>query len=400
MPVISKLVKEINPSATLSLKGKVSSLEKQYGFKIIDLTVGQPDTGPTEDVLQALLERGKLHKYGPVQGDPELRGILSQIMSQEIGVRYDAEDIAITVGVKGGLDILLKVLLGPGENAGIIAPFWVTYPEWVRLAHGVPCFLESDRALRPDPARLRKEVEGNNIRVLVYSSPSNPSGVVYTEDELEEIAEIVKERNIWVISDEVYAGFVFGGRKHSSILSVEGTRSNTILVDGPSKRFSVPGWRLGYVVGPRKVIAAVTKLQGHVNSGPSRPEQYAMRVAYTSKKAREATDHMRQRYERNANIFVKGLNEIDGISCIKPEGAFYAFPSISQLFGREYEFAGKRCLIETSVDFRNFLLRRAQVAGVEGAPFGMDGHIRFSLATSEENIAKALSNIKDAVKEL
>jgi len=350
--------------------------------------------------LQALLEGGKLHKYGPVQGDPELRGILSQIMSQEIGVRYDAEDIAITVGVKGGVDILMKVLLGPGENAGIIAPFWVTYPESVRLAHGVPCFLESDEALRPDPARLRKEVEGNNIRVLVYSSPSNPSGVVYTEDELEEIAEIVKEKDIWVIADEVYAGFVFGGRKHSSILSVEGMRGNAILVDGPSKRFGVPGWRIGYVAGPREVIGALTKLQGHTNSGASRPEQCAMRVAYTSQKARQATNDMRQRYERNANVFVEGLNQVDGISCIKPQGAFYAFPCISQLFGREYEFAGKRYLIETSVDFRNFLLRKAQVAGVEGAPFGMDGYIRFSLATSEENIAKALSNIKDAVKEL
>ena len=399
-PTISKIVKEIKPSATLSLKEEIGSIEKEYGFKIVDLTAGQPDTGPTEDVLQALLEGGKLHKYGPVQGDPELRGILSEIISKEIGVKYEPQDIAITVGVKGGIDILMRVLLEPGENAGIIAPFWVTYPESVRLAHGIPCFLESDQALRPDPARLRKEVEDKNIKVLLYSSPSNPSGVVYTEDELEEIAKIVKEKGIWVISDEIYAGFVFNGRKHKSILSIEGMRSNAILVDGPSKRFGVPGWRIGYVAGPREVISALTKLQGHINSGASRPEQYAMRVAYTSEKARKATDQMRQRYGRNGNIFVKGLNEIDGISCIKPEGAFYAFPRIKKLFGHEYEFAGKEYMIETSVDFRNFLLRKARVAGVEGAPFGMDGHIRFSLATREENIAKALTNIKDAVKEL
>jgi len=398
--IISRLAEEIKPSATLSLKDEVGSLEKEYGFKILDLTAGQPDTGPTEDVLQALWEGGKLHKYGPVQGDPELRGILSEVINREIGVRYDPQDIAITVGVKSGIDILMKVLLEPGENAGIMAPFWVTYPEAVRLAHGIPCFVESDGALKPDPARLRKEVEDRNIKLLLYSSPSNPSGVVYTEDELEEIAKIVKEKSIWVISDEIYGACVFYGRKHRSILSIEGMRSNAILVDGPSKRFGVPGWRLGYVAGPREVIKALTKLQGHINSGASRPEQYAMRVAYTSEKAREATEHMRQRYERNADIFVNGLNQIYGISCIKPEGAFYAFPSIKKLFGAKYEFAGKEYPIKTSVDFRNFLLRKAQVAAVEGAPFGIEGYIRFSLATNEETIVNALGNIKGAVGEL
>lgn len=397
---ISKLAKEIKPSATLSLKEEVSSLEKEYGFTIMDLTAGQPDTGPTEDVLQALLEGGKLHKYGPVQGAPELRGILSEVINREIGVRYDPQDIAITVGVKSGIDILMKVLLEPGENAGIIVPFWVTYPEAVRLAHGIPCFVESDEALRPDPARLRKEVEENNIKVLLYSSPCNPSGVVYTEDELQGIAKIVKERNIWVISDEIYGACVFHGRKHRSILSIEDMRSNAILVDGASKRFGVPGWRMGYVAGPREVIAALTKLQGHINSGASRPEQYAMRIAYTSEKARQATEQMRQRYERNADIFVNGLSQVYGISCIKPEGAFYAFPSIKKLFGAKYEFAGKQYTIKTSTDFRNFLLRKAQVVAVEGAPFGMDDYVRFSLATNEETIVNALGNIKSAVGEL
>jgi len=400
MPVINKIAKEIKPSATLSLKEEVNSLEEQYGFKIIDLTVGQPDVGPTEDVLEALLEGGKFSRYGPVQGDPELREILSGVINEEIGVRYSPQDITITVGVKSGLDILMRVLLEPGESVGIMKPFWVTYPELVRLAYGIPCFLESDENLRPDLVRLEEEVEDENIKVLLYSSPSNPSGIVYTEDELKGIAKIVKEKDMWVISDEIYGRFVFDGRKHRSILPIEDMRSNTILLDGPSKRFGVPGWRLGYVAGPGEVIKALTKLQGHINSGVSRPAQYAMRVAYTSEKAREANDRMRQRYERNRDIFVKGLNEVDGISCVKPEGAFYAFPSIEKLFGYKYEFSGGEYEIKTSVDFRNFLLRKAQVAGVEGAPFGMDGHIRFSLATEEENIVSALNNIKSAVEEL
>jgi len=400
MPAISKIAKEMKPSATLSLKEEVSSVEKEYGFKIIDLTAGQPDTGPTKDVLEALLDGGKLSRYGPVQGDPELRGILSGVINEEIGVRYDPQDIAITVGVKGGLDILMRVLVEPGESVGIIKPFWVTYPESVTLAHGIPCFLEPDDGLRPDLARLKKEVEDKNIKVLLYSSPSNPSGVVYTGDELEEIAKIVKEKDIWVISDEIYNKFLFDGKKHESILSIESMRDNAILVNGPSKRFGVPGWRLGYVAGPREVIKAVTKLQGHINSGASRPAQYAVRVAYTSQKARGATENMRKRYQKNRDIFVTGLNEIDGISCIKPEGAFYAFPCIDNFFGSKYEFAGKEHIVKTSVDFRNFLLRKAHVAGVEGAPFGMESYIRFSLATTEENIANALNNIRGAVKEL
>ena len=399
-PLISKLGGEIKPSATLSLKEEVRSLEKEYGFKIMNLTVGEPDTGPTEDVLEALLEGGKLHKYGPVQGDPELREILSGVINKEIGVRYDPQDITITVGAKGGLDILMRVLLEPGETVGIMTPFWVTYPESVKMAHGIPYFLGSDGGLRPEPEKLRREIEAKNIKVLLYSSPSNPSGVVYTRDELAAMAKIVKEKDIWVMSDESYNKFLFDGKKHESVLSIAGMRDNAILVDGPSKRFGVPGWRLGYVAGPSEVIKALTKLQGHVNSGASRPAQYAMRVAYTSQKAREATDDMRQRYERNRNIFVKGLNEIDGISCIKPEGAFYAFPRIDNFFGSKYEFVGKEYMIETSVDFRNFILRKAQVAGVEGAPFGMDGYIRFSLATEQENIVNALNNIKGAMKEV
>jgi len=399
-PTISKIGKEIKPSATLSLKEEISSLEEEFGFKIIDLTAGQPDTGPTEDVSAALLDGGKLHKYGAVQGDPELRAILSELINKEIGVRYDFRNITITVGAKGGLDILMRVLLEPGENVGIMTPLWVTYPESVKLAYGVPCFLESDGDLRPNLEKLRREVEDKNIKALLYSSPCNPSGVVYTRDELEGIARIVKEKDIWVISDEIYAKFIFDGRKHESILSIEGLRNNAILVDGPSKRFGVPGWRLGYVAGPGEVIKALTKLQGHINSGASRPAQYAMRVAYTSQKAGKATDYMRQRYERNRNIFVEGLNEVDGIGCVKPEGAFYAFPNIKKFFGCKYEFAGKEYMIGNSIDFRNFLLKKAQVAGVEGAPFGMDSHIRFSLATKEENIANALSSIKHAIEEL
>ena len=400
MPTISKLGRDMKPSATLSLKEDVGFVEKEYGFKIINLTAGQPDAAPTEDVLEALVVGGKLSKYGPVQGDPELRQVLAGVIDKEIGVKYDPQDIVITVGVKGALDILMRTLLNPGDSVGIMTPFWVTYPECVRLAYGNPCFLEPDEHLRPDMAKLRKQVEEHSIKVLLYSSPSNPSGVVYTRAELEEIAGIVKEKDIWVISDEIYGRFVFDGKKHQSILSIKGMNDYVMLVDGPSKRFAVPGWRLGFVAGPREVIKTMTKLQGQINSGTSRPEQYAVRIAYTSEKTRAVSEDMRRRYQQNRDIFVTGLNEIDGISCAMPGGAFYAFPCIEKLFGYKYKFSGRGYEIKSSTDFRNFLLKKAQVAGVEGAPFGMDGHIRFSLATAQANIVDALANIKAAVKEL
>jgi len=397
---ISKTAEAIEPSATLSLKQEIDSLQKEYGFKIIDFTAGEPDAGPTEDVLQALVDGGKFHKYGPVQGDPALREILSGVIEQEIGVRYDPQDIAVTVGAKGGIDILMRVLLNPGDGVGIMTPFWVTYRESVRIAQGIPCYLEPGEHLRPDVEALGTEVEAKNIKVLLYSSPCNPSGIVYTREELDKMARVAREKDIWVVCDEIYKEFVFDGRKHESMLSIEGMRDNAILVDGPSKRFGVPGWRLGYVAGAREVIKAFTKLQGHINSGASRPAQYAMRVAYTSQKAREATEDMRERYQRNRDVFVAGLNDIDGISCVKPEGAFYAFPNVKEIYGSEYEFGGKEYSIDDDVGFRNFLVRKAQVAGVEGVSFGMNGYIRFSLAAKEEDCATALANIKRAIEGL
>ena len=397
---ISSMVGEIQPSATLSLKEEVSSLEKMYGFKIIDLTAGQPDTGPTQDVLEALVEGGRLHKYGPVQGDTELREVLPSVLNAEVGVKYDPQDIAITIGAKGAIDILMRVLLNCGDRVGIMSPYWVTYPESVRLAHGIPCSLECTTNLRPDTARLQAELKAKNIKVLLYSSPCNPSGIVYTMDELEAIAKAVKQEDVWVISDEIYRNFIFDGKTPASILQVKDMRDNTILVDGPSKRFGIPGWRIGVVAGPSEVIKALTKLQGHTSSGASRPVQHATCVAYTSQEARKASEEMRTRYERNRDVFVRGLNEIDGFSCATPEGAFYAFPHVAKFFGRRYRFDGSEYTVGSSAAFRTFLLRKAQVAGVEGAPFGMDDHIRFSLATKEEDCVSALAGIRSAMREL
>lgn len=389
---------QVAPSATLSLREAVASLEKEYGFSITDLSAGQPDVGPSRDVEEALAAGAQYHAYGPVQGEPDLRKTVSGVIREEHGLDYGVQDISIGVGAKGCIDTVLRVLLNPGDRVGIMAPFWVTYLESVKIAGGVPWPLLPDADLRPDLDRVRAEVRDNDIKVLFYSSPCNPSGVVYTREELEELARIATEMDLWVISDEIYKEFLFDGRRHESIATLEGMKERAILVDGPSKRFGVPGWRVGYAAGPGPVMRAVAKTQSHTTSA-SRPVQHAISVAYKSEQAREATEAMRRRYEKNRDVFAEGLTSIEGVTCVRPEGAFYIFPSFQPLFGRRYEFGGSEYTIGDSVDLRNFLLRKAQVAGVEGGPFGMDTHIRFCLATGEETCRRALEGIARAVKE-
>jgi aspartate aminotransferase len=396
---LSRTIDQVAPSATLSLREEVVSLEKEYGFSILDLSAGQPDVGPSQDVEEALAAGAQYHAYGPVQGDLDLRKAVSRVIREEPGLEYDVKDISIGVGAKGCLDVVLRVLLNPGDRVGIMAPFWVTYLECVKIAHGVPCTLLPDAELRPALDKLRGEIEANGIKVLLYSSPCNPSGVVYTREELEQLARIARDMDLWVISDEIYKEFLFDGRRHESIATLDGMRERTILIDGPSKRFGVPGWRVGYAAGPGPVMRAVAKTQSHTTSA-SRPVQYAITVAYGSKQAREATEVMRRRYEKNRDLFADGLRNIEGVRCVRPEGAFYIFPSFEPLFGQRYEFAGSEHTVGDSVELRNFLLRKAHVAGVEGEPFGMDGHIRFCLATGEDVCLRALDGIRQAVSEL
>ncbi|MBN1152333.1 MAG: aminotransferase class I/II-fold pyridoxal phosphate-dependent enzyme [Dehalococcoidia bacterium] len=397
---LSAVAKAVKPSATLSLKNEITRIETTYGVKIIDLTAGQPDIGPTPDVLAALVDGGKLHKYGPVPGEAGLRPLIAEVTNQETGSRFTADQVVVTVGAKGAIDTVMRAILDPGDAVVILAPYWVTYPEVVAICGGVSVCVECTPDLHPDLEKTAAAVKANRTKAVLYSSPSNPTGVVYTSEELAGLARIAREAGIWLIADEIYREFGFDGKKPPSIFSIPEPYDKTVLIDGPSKRFGMPGWRLGFIAGPAELAKAANALLGHT-SNASRPIQHAVEVAYKSERARQATASMVSRYQKNRDIFVAGLNAIEGVKCPVPEGAFYCFADVSGLYGKTYEYdGGNKATVTDSTTFRDFLLRKAFVAAVEGGPFGMDTHLRFSLAVSEHDCTTGLGNIRKAIAEL
>ncbi len=396
---LSAIAKAVKPSATLSLKSEITKIETAHKVKILDLTAGQPDVGPTPDVLAALLEGGKLHKYGPIAGEAGLRPVIAEVTNRETGSAFTAEQVVVTVGAKGGIDTVMRAILDPGDAVVILAPYWVTYTEVVAISGGKPVCVPSKPDLHPDLKATAAAVRANCTKALLFSSPSNPTGAVYTRDELAELARIAREAGVWLIADEIYRQFAFDGKTAPSIFSIALPYDRTVLIDGPSKRFGVPGWRLGFVAGPTDLIKACNAILGHT-SNASRPIQYAVQVAYASDQARQGTVAMVQRYQKNRDVFVAGLNAIQGVSCPNPEGAFYCFADVSGLYGKSYEYDGGKATITDSTGFRDFLLRKAFVAAVEGGPFGMDTHVRFSLAVSEADCTNALKGVTRAVAEL
>jgi len=306
----------------------------------------------------------------------------------------------VTVGAKGAIDTVMRAILDPGDAVVILSPYWVTYPEVVAICGGVPVCVECRPDLHPDCEKTAAAVRSNRTKAILYSSPSNPTGVVYTPEELSALARIAREAGVWLIADEIYREFGFDGKKPPSIFSIPQPYDKTVLIDGPSKRFGMPGWRMGFIAGPTELTKACNALLGHT-SNASRPIQHAVEVAYKSEQAKQATMSMVSRYQRNRDTFVAGLNKLAGIKCPAPEGAFYCFADISGLYGKSYSYdTDKKATIVDSTTFRDFLLRKAFVAAVEGGPFGMDTHVRFSLAVSESDCTAAMGSITRAVAEL
>jgi len=300
---LGAIAKAVKPSATLSLKNEITRIETASGVKIIDLTAGQPDIGPTPDVLAALVEGGKLHKYGPIPGEAGLRPLIAEVTNRETGSKFTTDQVVLAVGAKGAIDTVMRVILDPGDAVVILSPYWVTYPEVVAICGGVPVCVECKPDLHPDIQKTAAAVKANRTKAILYSSPSNPTGVVYTRQELAALARIAREAGIWLIADEIYREFGFDGKKPPSIFSIPEPYDKTVLIDGPSKRFGMPGWRLGFIAGPTELAKAATALLGHT-SNASRPIQHAVEVAYKSEHARQATVSMVSRYQKNRDVFV------------------------------------------------------------------------------------------------
>jgi len=390
MTILSERAKRIAPSATMAMDAKTKELLRQ-GVDVVNFTVGEPDFDTPAHVKKAAVEaiNAGFNKYTPVAGIPELKEAVCYKFKRDNGLTYTPAEIAVSIGAKHSLYNIFQVLLDPGDEVIIPAPYWVSYLEQVKVADGCPVVLSSreEQGFRLDAAQI-KEVLTPRTKALILNSPSNPTGCVYSRRQLEEIAALAVEKQFFVISDEVYEPFIYSDTGHVSIAQISPeVKEMTLIVHGLSKSHSMTGWRIGYTAGRKEIIAAISSLQSHSTSNPASMAQKAAVVALTG--SQDSVTEMREAFRHRRDIIVKRLNSIPGLSCRLPEGAFYVFPNISKLFGRRY----KGQTVADSMQLAELLLTEAHVATVPGSAFGAEGYLRISYATSEANIEKGLDRI-------
>ncbi len=395
--MLSERAKKIKPSPTLAMDAKAKAMKAQ-GVDVVNFGVGEPDYDTPDHIKEAAIKaiREGFTKYTPVGGIDELKDAVIDKFKTDNGLEYAREEILVSCGAKHSLYNIAQALFGPGDEVIIPAPYWVSYPDQVLLNDGIPVIVatsESDNfMIRPEAleAAITKKT-----KALILNSPSNPTGLAYDRKTLEAIARIAVKHNIVIVSDEIYEKLVYDGTEHISIASLgKEIRDLTIVVNGLSKSHAMTGWRMGYAAGPKDVIKAMTNIQSQSTSNPTSISQKAAVAALRG--PQDFIGTMRAEFDRRRSYLVDRLNAIDGVRCLKPNGAFYAFPDVSALYGKK---AGDRT-INSSLDFALYLLEEAQVALVHGEAFGDDRYIRLSYATSMENIEKGVERIKAARERL
>ncbi|QBD84854.1 pyridoxal phosphate-dependent aminotransferase [Clostridium tetani] len=395
--MLSKKGKEISPSVTLAITAKANEMKKD-GIDVVGFGAGEPDFNTPENIQNAAIKamREGYTKYTPVSGVVELKDAIVNKFKKENNLIYKSSQIIVSTGAKQCIANLFMAILNPGDEVLISAPYWVSYPELVKLADGVPVFVdckkENDYKYSID--ELEKRVS-SKTKAIIISSPNNPTGSIYYEEELRDIAEFCKKHNLIILSDEIYEKLIYGHNKHISIASLnEDTYNRTVVINGVSKTYAMTGWRIGYAAGPGNVIKLMNNIQSHMTSNPNSIAQYAALEALTGEQ--ESINSMVGEFEKRRNYMVERINSINGIECIEPKGAFYMFADINKVIGKKIN--GEE--IKNSVDFCEKLLELYKVAVVPGAAFGLENHIRLSYAISMENIEKGLDRISNCVSEL
>lgn len=393
MQHISQRIQSLSPSATLAMSQKSSELKSQ-GVDVINLSVGEPDFNTPEHIKDAAKKAidDNFTFYTPVAGYMSLRKAIAAKMKNENGLEFAPEQIVVSGGAKQSLCNVILSTINPGDEVIIPTPAWVSYVEMVKLAEGitveVPAGVEQD--FKITPAQLEAAITPRT-RMMLLCSPSNPTGSVYTRDELRALADVLaKYPEILVLSDEIYEHINFTGT-FASISEFEAVRDRTIIVNGVSKAYAMTGWRIGFVAAPLWVAKAVTKLQGQYTSNPSSIAQKAAEAAYLG--SQQCVEDMRQAFERRRNLVVSLLKQVPGLRINHPQGAFYIFPEVSAYFGKSHD--GRT--INDANDLAMFLLEVAHVATVSGDAFCAPGYIRLSYATSDDNIREAVRRIADAL---
>jgi len=387
----------LEESVTLAITAKARAL-KAEGRDIISFGAGEPDFDTPDNIKEAAIKavRGGQTKYTPVGGINELKDAIIAKFDRDNSLAYTRDEVIVSCGGKHSIFNLFQAILDPGDEVIIPAPFWVSYPVIVSLAGGVPVEFRTSEAegFKMSADAFRAHITPKTKAVII-NSPSNPTGAAYTASELEAIATVALEKGVFIVSDEIYEKIAYDGFKVTSIASVsDEVKRNTIVLNGVSKPYSMTGWRIGYAAGPANVVKAMTSIQSQSTSNPCSISQWAAVEAISG--PQNALSGMVAEFARRRNAMVQGLSAIDGISCFKPQGAFYVFANIAETLGRRY---GERT-IKGSVDATNFLLDEAGVAVVPGEPFGDDSHIRLSYAMSMEHIVEGVKRIKESFSKL
>ena len=392
---LSRKALQVSASPTLAIDAKFKAM-KAEGIDVIGFGCGEPDFDTPDNIKAAAIkaiEEGQT-KYTPASGTLALKQAICDKLKRDNGLDYKPSNIVVSNGAKHSLLNAFNAIINPGDEIIVPAPYWVSYTEMIKMADGVPVIIETKEEddFKFTAQQLRDAITPKT-KALVLNSPSNPTGMLYGEAELREIAEIAVENDIFVVADEIYEKLIYDGKQHVSIASFnEEIKDRTIIINGVSKSYAMTGWRIGFTAANEAVTKAMANMQSHAASNPSSISQAAALEAYNGEQ--ETVEEMRKVFEERRNYMVDRINSIAGVSCRKPEGAFYVMMNIKEVFGRE--ICGK--VINTSDDFCEVLLENSLVALVPGSGFGIEGYVRWYYATSMENIVKGLVRLEDFLK--
>ena len=396
MGQLSDRLNRLAPSATLAMSQKSNEMKAQ-GIDVINMSVGEPDFNTPDHIKDAAKKAidENYSKYSPVPGYADLRKAIAAKLKNENGLDYSINEILVSNGAKQSVCNTLMALINDGDEVIIPAPYWVSYPQMVKLAGGNPVFVSAgfEQDFKMTPAQLEAAITPKT-KMLILCSPSNPTGSVYSHEELAGLAEIIKKHEgVYVMADEIYEHINYIG-KHASIAKIEGMKERSIIVNGVSKAYAMTGWRIGYIAAPEWIVKGCNKLQGQYTSGPCSVSQKAAEAAYTLEQG--CVEDMRKAFERRRDLIVKLAKDIPGLEVNVPEGAFYLFPKCSSFFGKSN---GEKT-INNSTDFALYLLEEAHVATVGGDAFGDPECFRMSYATSDDSIKEAMCRIKENLAKL
>jgi aspartate aminotransferase len=392
--MLSKKAMKISPSLTLAITAKAKKM-KAEGIDVIGFGAGEPDFNTPENIQQAAIkaiEAGQT-RYTAASGISELKEAIVNKLKRDNNLTYKTSQVIISTGAKQCLANVFQAILNPGDEVLIGAPYWVSYPELVQLADGVPNFVETQESnsFKLTVEALEKSVN-KKTKAMILNSPNNPTGTAYTKEELEKIATFAQKHDIIVVSDEIYEKLLYGESGHISIASLsEDAYNRTIVINGVSKAYAMTGWRIGYAAASEKVTSLMSNIQSHTTSNPCSISQYASVEALNGDQSE--VERMKQEFKKRRDFMVDRINSINNLSCVKPEGAFYVMVNISKVLNKEVD--GK--IIKDSLTFSDLLLEKEKVAVIPGIAFGVDDFIRLSYATSMENIEKGLNRIEDFV---